>query len=158
MLKRQKQTDIVRKAADLVARRPHFCKELELKLLKRGYDKETTLKVIQEFQSKGFLNDQTTGELYVEELKRKRHSRYDVVRRLIGRGLERSFAEGIVRTFFLENEERENIRYLLSKKRFSLNNTMDVKKASDFFIRKGFNTSLVREILGDHDGIDPTEE
>ena len=145
---RQKQTDIFRKAADLVARRPHFVKELEHKLLQREYDKESIQKVLQDFQNKGFLNDKETGELYIQELKRKRCSRYDVIGRLVERGLQRGLAEELTRMFFLENEEREAIKYLLTKKRFSLNNIEGVKKASDFFFRKGFNAQLVREIIG----------
>jgi|GEM_PF-1870571 len=157
MQKRQKPTDnISRKAADLVARRPHFSKELGSKLLQRGYDHESVLKVLQEFQAKGFINDKDTAELYIEELKRKRHSRYDVIGRLVERGLPRGLADELVRTFFLENDERENIRYLLSKKRFSLNNIEGIKKASDFFIRKGFRTELVRQIIGSKGDLDYT--
>ena len=160
MLTRQKPTtdNISKKAADLVARRPHFSKELESKLLQRGYDHESVLKVIHEFQTKGFINDKDTAELYIEELKRKRHSRYDVIGRLVERGLLKSLADELVQTFFLENDERENIRYLLSKKRFSLNNIEDVKKASDFFIRKGFRSELVRQIIGSKGELDYTED
>jgi len=159
MLTRQKPTDnISKKAADLVARRPHFSKELESKLLQRGYDHESVLRVIQEFQTKGFINDKETAELYIEELKRKRHSRYDVMGRLVERGLPRGLADELVRTFFLENDERENIRYLLSKKRFSLNNVEGIKKASDFFIRKGFRAELVRQIIGSKGDLDYTED
>ncbi len=149
---RQKQTDIFRKAADLVARRPHFVRELETKLLQREYDKESIQKVLQDFQNKGFLNDKETAEFYIQELKRKKCSRYDVIGRLIDRGLQKGLAEELTRTFFLENEEREAIKYLLRKKRFSLDNIEGVKKASDFFFRKGFSTQLVRDIIGNKGG------
>jgi len=148
MQKRLKQTDIFKKAADLVARRPHFSKELELKLLKRGYEKDPVLQVIQDFQTKGFINDKETAELYIEELKRKRHSRYYVVQKLVGKGLVRSFAEEMVRTFFLENEERQTITYLL-----------DTKHANpDSIIRKGFDVELVRDVFGRKGDLGYTED
>ena len=107
---------VSRKAADLLARRPHFRKELEQKLLRKGYDERIIAKVLDSFEEKGFINDNDRAGLYAEELKRKRYGKYEAVRKLIERGFDEHNAKKVVGTFFLENDERENIMKKESEK------------------------------------------
>ena len=149
MLKKQKPTEgsLQQKAADLLARRPHFSKELEAKLVERGFEEEKVREVIKDFEERGYLNDSDHALLYLEELKRKKYGRYEAVRRLSAKGVEYKTAQRITETFFLEKDERENIRYLLNKKKFNLKDIRGVKQASDFLMRRGFGSDLIREVL-----------
>lgn len=149
MQKRQKQTDnIHRKAADLLAGRPHFSEELSAKLLKKGYDKIAIDELIKDFQVKGFLNDKDTAELYINELKNKKKSRYEVLTNMLKKGVERTFAEDILDKFFVEKDEAEHIKKLLAKKGFRLDSITDIRKAYAFFVRKGFRLENIKKVLG----------
>jgi regulatory protein len=145
---------IAQKAADLLARRPHFRKELEQKLLKKGYSEELIVKVLDDFERRGYLDDKDHASLYVEEMKRKRYGKYEIIRRLIAKGLSESLAKQITSTISLENEERQTIRYLLDKKRFDLKDPSGLKRALDFFARRGFTGSIVREVLRSSGGLE----
>ncbi|MCX6111869.1 MAG: regulatory protein RecX, partial [Proteobacteria bacterium] len=138
---------IAKKAADLLAKRPHFKKELENKLLKKGYSEELIEKVLDDFERRGYLDDRDHALLYIEELRRKRFGKYEIVRRLVAKGLKESTAREMTWAISLEKEEREHIRYLLNKRRFNLKDPKGIKKALDFFIRRGFTGDIIREVF-----------
>ncbi|MEI6092430.1 MAG: RecX family transcriptional regulator [bacterium] len=138
---------IANKAADLLARRPHFKKELENKLIKKGYSEELVIQVLNDFERRGYLNDIDHASLYIEELKRKKFGKYEIIRRLIARGVEESTAKTLGATISLENEETENIRYLLNKKKFNLQDPKGQKRAIDFLMRRGFTIEIIRSVL-----------
>ena len=138
---------VAKKAADLLARRPHFKRELKTKLLKKGYSEELIEKVLDDFERRGYLDDRDHALLYIEELKRKRLGQYEIVRRLVAKGLNELIAKDLTSSISLENEEREHIRYLLNKRRFDLKDPKGIKKALDFFIRRGFTGDIIREVF-----------
>jgi regulatory protein len=143
----EEQSIIAKKAADLLAKRPHFRRELELKLLKKNYSEEAIKEVLDNFEKRSYLDDRSCAFLYIEELRRKRFGKYEIIRRLIARGVKESTAKEITSTISLENDEREHIRYLLNKRKFNLKDPKGLKKALDFFIRRGFTSSIIREIF-----------
>ena len=138
---------VSKKAADLLARRPHFRKELEVKLLRRGYSEEVVKEVLDDFKGRGYLNDGGSALLYMEELKRKKYGKYEAERKLVSKGLDKATASRAASTFFLENDEIANIKYLLDKKKFNLKDLGQQKKAFDFLLRRGFNSDLVRRVI-----------
>lgn len=142
---------IAKKAADLLARRPHFRKELENKLIKKGYSEELVIQVLNDFERRGYLNDRDHASLYIEELKRKRFGKYEIMRRLIAKGVKESTAKELGSTISLENEEREHIRYLLNKRRFKLDDPKGLKRAIDFFMRRGFSAEIIKAVLKGYD-------
>ena len=149
MLKKQRPTEVslARKAADLLAVRPHFKKELKQKLLKRGYEEKEVEDLIIDFEERGYLNDRDHALFYIEELKRKRFGKNEALRRLSAKGFPKAEAESLIKVFFLENDEIANIRYHLGKKKFNLQDVKDVKRAFDFLTRKGFSWERIREVL-----------
>ena len=141
---------ISRKAADLLAKRSHFRKELERKLLKRGFSETNIQVVLDNFEERGYINDSDCALFYIEELKRKRIGKFQAIKRLTDRGLERSLATKLASTFFLENDEIEHIRYLLDKRKFELKDIKGLKKALDFFLRRGFEQSIIIKVFKNH--------
>lgn len=57
-------------ALRILGAREHACKELGQKLLKRGFDEETVLKVIDELQDFGYLNDVSFAMSYIKKARR----------------------------------------------------------------------------------------
>lgn len=149
MPKKQRPTEesLPRRAADLLAARPHFSEELRIKLIKKGYEEQKVDELIKDFKERGYLDDGDRALLYLEELKRKRFGKNEAVRRLMGKGVAKSDAENMAGSFFLENDEIANIRYLLEKKKFNLKDIKDVKKAYDFLVRRGFGWDRIREVI-----------
>lgn len=138
---------ISKKIADFLAKRPHFKREVQIKLLRRGFDSEEITVALKDFEKRGYLNDQEVAISYLEELKRKKVGKIQALKKLTDRGLERELASSMVSSFFLENDEIENIKYLLDKKGFDLSTTKGTKKAWDFLTRKGYEYSLISQIL-----------
>ncbi|MFH1223516.1 MAG: RecX family transcriptional regulator [Pseudomonadota bacterium] len=136
-----------KKAAGLLVQRPHFRKELELKLIKKGFNRDIITEVLDDFEERGYINDSDRALFYMDELKRKRYGRTEAVRRLIMRGMSRDSASKAASTFFLENDEIANIKYLLDKRRFDLKDPAERVKAFNFLMRRGFGSDLVRRVL-----------
>ena len=149
MPKKQRATEESpqRKAADLLARRPHFSNELRQKLLKKGFEEKQIDEVIEDFKRRGYLDDDDRAFLYLEELSRKRFGKNEAVRRLMLKGVSKAQAVSLAGSFFLENDEIANIRYLLDKKKFNLKDVKGLKKAYDFLMRRGFGLDRIREVL-----------
>jgi regulatory protein len=138
---------ISKKAADLLAKRAHFRKELERKLLKKGFLEQNIKIVLDNFEERGYINDSDCALSYIEELKRKRIGKFQAIKRLAQKGLERDYAIKLVSTFFLENDEIQHIRYLLDKRNFDLKEAKGLKKAIDFLLRRGFEQSTIRQVF-----------
>lgn len=97
-------TDCYRKAADLLARRPHFRRELEAKLSRRSYDREVIESVLERLSSQGYLDDvDCARRLAAGALRRRgygpRRARAELERRgaspeAVEEALAESFGEG----------------------------------------------------------------
>jgi SOS response regulatory protein OraA/RecX len=121
--------------------------ELEQKLSKKGFSEQNIKIVLDNFEERGYINDSDCALSYIEELKRKRIGKFQAIRRLAGRGLDRDLAAKLASTFFLENDEIQHIRYLLDKRKFDLKDPRGLKKAIDFFLRRGFEQSTIRQVF-----------
>ena len=80
------------KALDLLGLRSHFERELQRKLLKRGYDQAEVTETLERLRDQGFVDDRrTAGEFVRGRLKRapegRRRLRAELVRRGVARGV-----------------------------------------------------------------------
>ncbi len=97
-------TDCYRKAADLLARRPHFRRELEEKLSRRRYGREEIEAVLERLSRQGYLDDvECARRLTAGALKRRgfgpRRARAELERRgaspeAVEEALAQSFGDG----------------------------------------------------------------
>ena len=66
-----RDTSCYDRALGLLARRPHFCRELQAKLNQRQYPAEEVDAVLERLIAGGFVNDRATTQAFVEEKLRR---------------------------------------------------------------------------------------
>lgn len=98
------------KAMDLLARRPHFRRELEAKLLKRGYEDDEVVPVLDRLEEERYLDDRQTAETFVEaRLRREPVGRRKLLADLLRRGAPEELAREAVDAA-LPEDDRELAR------------------------------------------------
>jgi regulatory protein len=74
------------KAAQLLAARPHFRQELEVKLLQRGYPREEIEPTLGRLESQGYLDDRAAARSFVESRRNRGEGRARLRAELLRRG------------------------------------------------------------------------
>ncbi len=154
-------TDCYRKAADLLARRPHFRRELEAKLSRRSYDREVIESVLERLSSQGYLDDvDCARRLAAGALRRKgfgpRRARAELERRgaspeAVEEALAESFGDG-------DLELARQVADAWSAR----SRDRSAAALARHLDRKGFTAGAIRAVLGEsaaapmrEDGDDP---
>ena len=138
---------IEKKALDLLSRRGHFSAELKQKLLIKGFEQNQVDTVIEYCIKRGYLNDGDRAVFFIEELQNKRYGKYQIIMRLIERGVESGTAKKAVEDNLDLKKELSNIEYLVKQKKFNVKSTEGVYKAFSFLKRKGFESSDIFKVV-----------
>lgn len=105
------------KAFRLLARRAQSKKELQQKLLDRGFEKPAVDRVVIWFTEQGYLNDETFARDWARHLARNRHyGNRRIEMSLAGKGIAKDLIVKAIAEARWEIEEREGIRKVLQKK------------------------------------------
>jgi len=140
-------------ALRILARRDQSEKELQKKLVEKGFSKKAVQWVLSDLKNNRFLNDQTFAEHYaknrlIQHPAGKRQLAYELKRK----GIPESLSEETIEKVYSEFDEEKLAQKLALKKIKTLGNQpvlKQKKKVSDFLIRRGFDWEIVREILND---------
>ena len=98
--------DCSTKAMDLLARRPHFRRQLAEKLGRRGFEEADIRRVCDEFEERGYLDDLACARSLANgELRRKRYGPKRLRFELSKRGAPDDVVAQIVDVAFAEGEE-----------------------------------------------------
>lgn len=82
------------KAVDLLGRRAHFRRELELKLQRRGYENGEIAETLQRLQELKYLDDERTAGAFVEQRAERSPAGKPLLKsELVRRGVTRTLAE-----------------------------------------------------------------
>ncbi len=138
------------KAYDLLSRRDHSRRELEIKLLQRSFSKDVISLVLEKMELRGFLNDKRFAQKRVKSLiARKVVSRNFVKSDLYKKGIDREIIDEVLKANFSDDVEIDMARKLYSK-------LLERKKDNivDKMLSKGFNYSTVKYIMGSGKGFD----
>jgi len=127
-------------------RQSHTEKGLYDKLIKAGFGKKASARVIARFSELGLIDDRKYAEYYAEKCLDNNISKRETYQKLLLRGVPKDLAKEILSEN--ETDENEQIAELLNKKyRTKLENPENVKKVYAALIRKGFSFSAVKDAL-----------
>jgi regulatory protein len=123
--------------------RPHSSSELRRKLIMRGFDKNIIEQTLLTLTSEGLINDEQFARAYLDSLVRfKTFGFYGLLAKLAQRGVERNYAEQLLRENFGLADEKEIALRVVEKDRKG-----DKLKLMQKLSRKGFRSEVIREIV-----------
>ncbi len=143
---------IRQRAFRLLGRRLHSTGELRKKLLEKMYDKQLVESVIEELQSKKYLNDEEFASQFVrEKLSLKKWSRKKIYSELIKRNIKRQLIENVLEENISEEDDYKNA-LLVGEKKYKtlLNRKLEKSEMRDrlitFLKMKGYSFSTIKKV------------
>ena len=143
----QTRTDCYDKAAELLARRPHFRQEMAAKLLSRSFSLEEVDLTLDRLAEQSLLDDhQNALDLASGRFQRKGFGPRRVRAELERRGVSSDIAPLVLETVFPDREsEVVSARKAMLKWRFSVEE--DRHKVARHLERKGYSKSVILQLL-----------
>lgn len=137
------------KAADLLGRRAHFRRELEQKLLKRGFEKAEVQETLDRLKELGYLDDERTAEAFVEARAERAPAGKPLLKsELFKRGAAKTVAEGALEGIDEAGAAKEAAERFLRRRQRPKETEEDRQKALlRHLASRGFPGHLVRKVL-----------
>ena len=134
------------KALKLLKIRPHIGKELERKLVFRGFSSEIAARVTEKLKEQGLIDDKQFSLAFLNSLIRfKSFGFYGLLAKLLQRGITKPEAEKLLKeNFSVETEKQTAFRLVKNDRR------KDKIKLAQKLSRKGFRTEVISDVLKTH--------
>ena len=134
------------KALELLARAPHTTFSLRMKLIKRNFNSQVVVEVLQRLKEEEYLDDDGYAENWLRSrCERRPEGRALLIAGLLRKGVPREIAEGAVRRYVTPALERDNaLRALEKLKRSGETDPVVFKRR---LRARGFPFPLIRRIL-----------
>ncbi len=135
---------------DLLARRDHFAAELRLKLRQKDFPIDEIEDFIQKAMEHGWINDRTSTQKYLaEQIRKGGHGRLWVQAKLMQKGIDASLLEELLSQEWDDQVEKDLALQQLAREQlsFSSSGIHEQKKVWDKLLRRGFNRSIVFDIM-----------
>jgi len=134
------------KALALIARREHGCRELRLKLIQKGFDKETAQEVTDRLSEKGLLDDVRFAYQFILSRQRRNPEGLPLIRmRLKEKGVSSEEIEKAISQYLDDDMYQDDIRRAIEK----LSRRSDSRESLMMKLRKkGFSSREIRETEG----------
>lgn len=131
----------------LISFAPHTKEKLFLKLIKKGFSKDTNNSVLDILQKSGYLNDTEYAKNWLfSRIKNKPESKKMLFFGLLKQGIERKLAEKIINEYITEETETDCAKRIIQRSvRYKELSEEELKKK---LYSKGFSTSIINEVLG----------
>lgn len=138
-----------RRALNYLARREHSRKQLEIKLIQKGYQAEVIALVLDELEAENALNERRFAEAFVASRQRSNpEGKSILIQRLRQKGVNRNLATEVVREWFSDPERRQDALLRAYNK---LARTSKTEEELYLKLRKkGFPNSEIREAFDTH--------
>ncbi len=130
---------------DLLARRPHFRRELELKLTRRGYGDAEVESTLDRLAEQGLLDDaKTAGGFVAHRLEREPLGRWRLLAELTRRGADEDVAREAVDAH-LDEDDRDLTR--AAAERYLRRGGSTPEKLARHLERRGFSRRAIVTVL-----------
>ena len=133
------------KALEYISRRRMSCKELERKMLDKGYDEETAAYCVDWLLQNGFLNDESYAGAVVRHYAAKGYGPGRIRSELSRRGIERELWDGALEEF---PEDTSKIDKFIASRLSDPSDRAQVQKVTAALYRRGHSWEDIRRALG----------
>ncbi len=131
----------------LLSRRDHASFELKQKAAKKEFDTEIIHQIIEELESKGYINNQAFALKYVhDKFEFNKWGSNRIRTELIRKNIPKHYIESAIEQHFGFEKVQATLRALTLKKKSQLLRTSPEKrkkKLFDFLMRKGYDTNCI---------------
>jgi len=149
MEKEESFKKVLSSAYEFIARRPHGTKELEIKLLEKGFDEDLVNDVIEKLLGKGILDDHDVAYRWAESrIKNRLWGKAKLHHFLREKGIKKDIADRVQQEVWEEFSEEETARKAVSK-RFSSVAQPSQSKIFSFLKSRGFSPGVLYRIVKD---------
>ena len=134
----------------LLAQRAYSEKELEERLVGKGFTQKAVAQVVAQLKAQGYVNDASLAHEQAERLKEKGYGRRRIQEKLYYRGLAASLIDEATQEVVSAQEEIEAARRLLER-RFGEGRLKDHKsqgRAFRFLISRGYPMDVAATLVG----------
>lgn len=160
ILKDEEQQKVFSQALRFITRKPRAMKEIEKKLLEKGYELEIINTVLQKLIQQKYINDQEfAATLTNYRIRSQKKGRRWVKQELIQKGLSKDHVEQAMAQ--IDSDTEYNFAYEIAKKRWDRQNGEDMekrRKVGGFLLRRGYTNETVNRVLRKLQGNDMEDE
>ncbi len=155
VLDEPKLTSLKKKSADgklkmrsleWVLLRPHSIREFREYLKRKKAEPELTDKLIEEFLSRGYLDELRFATWWRDRCVQKQKSNRAIEFELRNKGIDREVISEVINTD--DSDEKVRLKTSINKLR-SRTRYQDPKKLTAYLVGRGYSYSLVKEVLSD---------
>lgn len=139
-------------AVKYLSYRPRTTYEVESYLLKKGYSEQIISEVISYLKAQLYLDDDKFCQLWIEaRVRLKPKGKKVLFFELKNKGIDNSIIERNINQNFTPEIELESAKNLAVKKlqQFNNNSSNTKEKVMAYLYRRGFNNSIINEIICD---------
>lgn len=133
------------RAVEWLMNRPHSTREFKDYLFKKKAEPELINAWIDEFKSRGYLDDERFAEWFSENRRRKNKSTREIQAELRTKGIDQVTIQHIV-TSETNDEDKESLKSLVNKLR-NRSRYQDTDKLKQYLIRKGFSYADIKAVF-----------
>jgi len=128
-------------ALSLVSRRAYSAKNLQLKLIRKGYDPQNASEAVKRLEELNYVNDEKYAKIYASYLVQKGKGRFIIRAELHKQGIEKNLIDGALKAVETDVEPYERIVEVLKTKfaNFNVEDENKARRAASFFLRRGFS-------------------
>ena len=141
------------RAAAILARRDHSCKELRNKLRQRGFDGAAARAAVDECLRLGYIDEPAAARRFAESRARRGYGPGYTRRALLKHGYDAALVEATLAPYTAEERQAADARRALEKKRRSARLGSDPRRINEklyrFLCNRGFSPQVVRRLLLD---------
>ena len=125
------------KAVEYIARREHSGQELVLKLMKKGYDRQTASAAVDMLRERGYVDDRRFAGLWIESrFKKHPEGRGSLLAGLAKKGVPREVAAEAVENFLSDEQLDDALSRCMEK--YIRTHSTDPRKVVNHLLRRGF--------------------
>jgi regulatory protein len=152
---KEKIVAIREQAWRFLARRMHSKRELEIKLINKGYEKDRIEHIIRELREKKYLNDEAfSRQLISDEIELKKSGPILIKNKLLKKGVEMSLVTSLLDENYPEELQYSNCEHHAEKKLkyFTNKDETSIKnRLGTFLIQKGFTWDIIKFVISQLD-------
>jgi regulatory protein len=123
-----------------VSRKSYSGKDLQTKLIQKGYELENVVKVVKRLEELNYINDEKFSKVYADYLSQKGKGGFAIKAELEKHGIEKSLINDALESIKTESAPYEQIIKILRAKfkNFDDKNKNEIRRVASFFLRIGF--------------------
>jgi regulatory protein len=150
-----KSNRVISEALRLVSKRSYSNKNLQAKLIQKGYDIESAEKAAVRLKELNYINDEKFAEIYASYLLKKGRGEFAIKTALREQGIEKNLINNALKTIKTDCQPYEQIIKMMKTKfkNFNGKDKNEIRRVASFFLRRGFSFEDISKAVREYKDI-----